>query len=53
MLADFPWEVISAVGNKMLQCQRRKQASLLPSQLFLFPSIMLTVLENDGARGKK
>ena len=28
------------------------QASLLPSQLFLFPSIVLTVLENDAAKGK-
>ena len=35
-----------------LECQCQKQASLLPSQLFPFPSIVLTVLENDAARGK-
>ena len=43
--------VISAVGpKKCLECL--KQASLLPSQLFPFPSIVLTVLENDVAKGK-
>ena len=45
--------VISEVGkNKCLQCQCQKQASLLPSQLFPFPSILLTVLENDAVKGK-
>ena len=43
--------VISAVGKKMcLEHQSQKQASPLPSQLFPFPSIVLTVLENDAAQ---
>ena len=45
--------VISAVGKKKkkkksLERQCQKQAILLPSQLFPFPSIVLTVLENDA-----
>ena len=50
--------VNSAVGKKKkkkkkcLECQCQKQASLLPSQLFSFPSIALTVLENDAAKGE-
>ena len=47
--------VISGVGGKKkkhLECQRQKQASRLPSQLFPFPSIVLTLLENDAAKEK-
>ena len=39
-------------GVKCLECQRHKPASLFPSQLFLFPSTVLTVFENDAAKGK-
>ena len=46
------WAVISAVGKKKLECECPKQASLLLSQLFPFPSIMLTVFENDAAKQK-
>ena len=53
------WAVISAVGKKerkkkkkCLECQCPKQTSLLPSQLFPFSSIVLTVLENHTAKGK-
>ena len=44
--------IISAVGKKSLDCQCQNQASLLPSQLFPFPSIVLRLLENDAAKGK-
>ena len=47
--------IISVVGKKKkkcLECQCEKQESLLPSQLFPFPSIVLTVLENDATKGK-
>ena len=51
------WAVISAVGKKKkkkksLECQCQKQASLLPSQLFSLSAIVLTVLENNVAKGK-
>ena len=39
-------------GGECLECHCQKQASLLPSQLFSFPSIVLTVLENETATGK-
>ena len=46
--------IISAVGKKKkkLNCQCQKQASLLPSQLLPFTSIVLTVLKNDATKGK-
>ena len=39
--------VISAVGKekKCLECHCQKQASLLPSQIFTYPSKVLTVLK--------
>ena len=44
-------EIISAVGKIfLLNCPCEKRASLLPSQLFPFPSIVSTVLENDAAK---
>ena len=44
--------VISAVGeNKCLESHYQKQARLLPSQLFPFSAIVLSVFENDVARG--
>ena len=45
--------VISADGKKnCLEYQCQKRASFLPSQLLPFPSIVLTALENDAAKGK-
>ena len=45
--------VILAIGkNKCLECQRQKQGCLHPSQLFPFPSVVLTLLKNDAAKGK-
>ena len=38
--------------KKKLECQCPKQASLFSSQLFPFPSIALTVLENDPVPAK-
>ena len=56
MSADFTREpggnFSSWQKRKCLECQCQNHASLLPSQLFPFPSIVLTVLENDAARGK-
>ena len=54
MSTDFIW---LSGGNfsrwqkkKYLECQCQKQAILLPSQLFPFSSIVLTVLENDATK---
>ena len=46
--------IISAVGGKyfFFNCHCQKQANLFLSQLFPFPSIVLTVLENGVAKGK-
>ena len=38
--------------KKCFECQCPKEGSLFPSQLFLFPAIVLTVFENDAAKGK-
>ena len=43
---------ISTVGENFLNCQCSKRAGFLPSQPFPFPSIVLTVLENEAAKGK-
>ena len=45
--------VISAVGKKCLECQCQKQANLLPSQVFPFPSIVLTVLGKAATKGRR
>ena len=47
--------IISAVGKKKkkkIELTLSKTARLLPSQLFPFPSIMLTGLSNDAAKGR-
>ena len=48
--------VISAADKKKKkrcsECQCQKQANVLPSHLFPFSSIVLTVLENGAYRGK-